>query len=288
MRLGGRGLNRRLSEGASEADESRRSGSTLSLPLEGPSPSRAGDALDASRLHPEETERRTYWLGRCGRVGFGDGGWRTGSGRSLALALAERRAAGRPAQPNKSQQSPAGRSLGPTRTHARTHACTQQTDPRPHPTPMSDQQAAAAAAPVAAAGPAPAPERSIDEHFADVPLFMRELGEEPTVALEALQSLAHDGTPDGPFLAHLLRSSAPRLERCKGALETDVDFVLLAPPPVVRVVSGRCRPRQRLRSTSRSKATSTLSASVRARPSASTRKASRPRRPTRSCSRCST
>lgn len=61
---------------------------------------------------------------------------------------------------------------------------------------MSDQSAAAST-PALAAGPAPAPERSIDDHFADVPLFMRELGDEPTVALEALQSLAHDGTPDG-------------------------------------------------------------------------------------------
>lgn len=52
----------------------------------------------------------------------------------------------------------------------------------------------------AAAGPAPAPERSIEDHFADVPLFMRDLGDEPTAAIEALQSLAHDGTPDGPSL----------------------------------------------------------------------------------------
>lgn len=54
----------------------------------------------------------------------------------------------------------------------------------------------------AAAGPEPAPERSIEDHFADVPLFMRELGEDSqNDAIQALQSLAHDGTPDGASLS---------------------------------------------------------------------------------------
>ena len=52
-------------------------------------------------------------------------------------------------------------------------------------------------------GPAPGPEKSIEAHFADAPLFMTEL---PTAeggdndAISALQALVFDETPDGTFL----------------------------------------------------------------------------------------
>ena len=66
---------------------------------------------------------------------------------------------------------------------------------------------------MAAQGPEPAPDNLQDKLAAmnNVPLFMRSLpsgdktGADDTVALEALQALIHEGTPDGVYQFHLSR-----------------------------------------------------------------------------------
>ena len=52
--------------------------------------------------------------------------------------------------------------------------------------------------------PEPIPKREdIDDlmkSFDTIPLFMQDMPEDDNVAMEALQSLVHDGTPDGQLI----------------------------------------------------------------------------------------
>jgi hypothetical protein len=108
-----------------------------------------------------------------------------------------------------------------------------------------------------AAASAPAPGRSVEEQlrsFDSLPLFMKDLpaegaapeeGDAANTALEALQSLAHDGTPDGESV-------------CAAAAVSPLTLL------------------QRSRRTSRRRATSTSRASATARRPSSTRRLSTP------------